>query len=198
MGLTAFIVLKDSLRLPDEGAITLREVDIVIPPPPQPPPPIEVQTSDTFAPPSVNLLGAGAGPAMQFSSNPRLSISNVQQITKPVYDFGRLDLSATLAVDFPLLEVKELDQIPRLVSTNRISFPQELRRKGIKRVETKVEIIIDQSGQAFVKRIIDPVYPEMMEVIRKAINDSRFTIPKKDGKPVQAIYLYTLVFINKV
>jgi hypothetical protein len=36
-----------------------------------------------------------------------------------------------------------------------------------------------------------------VDVIRKAINDSRFTIPTKNGRPVQAIYLYTLVFINR-
>ncbi len=197
MSLTAFIVLQDSLQMPESDTVTLREVDIALPPPPEPPPPVEVQMEESSEAPSIDLPGRGAGPALAFSDNPKLSITNIQRIRKPDFDIGKVDLTQSLSVNFPLLEVKELDQIPRLVSTNRISFPQELRRKGVSRVETKVEIIIDQTGQAFVKKIVDPVYPEMTEVIRKAINDSKFTIPKKDGKAVQAIYLYTLVFINR-
>ncbi len=197
MSLTAFIVLHDSIPISESETVTLREVDIALPPPPEPPPPVEMQVEESSAPPSIDLPGRGAGPDMTFSDNPKLSMARVQQIHKPDNDVGKLDLTRSLSVNFPLLDVKELDQIPRLVSTNRISFPQELRRKGVSRVETKVEIIIDQSGQAFVKKIVDPVYPEMTDVIRKAINDSKFTIPKKDGKAVQAIYLYTLVFINR-
>lgn len=197
MSLTAFIVLNDTLEMPGSDSVTLREVDITLPPPPEPPPPVEVKMEESSAPPGIDLPGSGNGPVMAFSDNPKLSMANIQKISKPDVDIGKVDLSQALSVNFPLLEVKDLDQIPRLVSTNRISFPQELRRKGVTRVETKVEIIIDQTGQAFVRKIVDPVYPEMTDVIRKAINDSKFTIPKKDGKAVQAIYLYTLVFINR-
>src|SRR5690606_18513291 len=147
--------------------------------------------------PSIDLMGPGDGPSLNYSDNPKLSTLNIEQIQQPEVDMGAIDFGRTLSVNFPLLEVRELDQVPRLVSTNRISFPREMRRRGINRIETQVEIIIDQSGKAFVKKIVDPVYPEMIEVIRKAINDSRFTIPKKDGKPVQAVYLYNLVFINR-
>jgi protein TonB len=182
-----------------DDLVTVRNVDVTLPPPPEPPPPLKTRQAETeSATPSIDLIGAGSGPSMNYSDNPKLTVLNLEKVDQPQFDTQSLDLRKTLALDFPVLEVKELDKIPRLVSTNRVSFPKEMRDRGINRIATKVEIIIDQNGQAFVKKIVDPVYPEMIDVIRKAINDSRFTVPTKDGRPVQAIYLYTLVFINKV
>lgn len=198
IGLAGLILLHDTHGPPQEESVTLREVQVSLPPPPEPPPPIKLEAVESDVTPTIDLVGPGSGPTMTFSDNPKLALENVKAVRPPRFDLERVDLSRSLAVNFPLLEVKELDQVPRLVSSNRISFPKELRQKGVKRVETKVEIIIDQTGKAFVKKIIDPVYPEMIEVIRKAINDSTFTVPKKNGQPVQAIYLYNLVFINRV
>jgi hypothetical protein len=181
-----------------EETLTVRNIELSLPPPPPPPPPIKTQPTESDSlTPSINLIGQSSGPALKYSDNPKLTLLNLEKVEKPLFDTSSLDLRKALTIDFPLFEVNELDKIPRLVSTNRISFPRELSRRGILKVDTKVEIIIDQNGQAFVKKIIDPVYPEMIEVIRKAINDSRFTIPTKDGRPVQAVYLYTLSFINR-
>jgi len=183
----------------DKETVTIRSIEVALPPPPEPPPPIQTRESQVESPaPSIDLVGPGTGPTLNYSDNPKLTMVNLEQVKQPEFDTRSLDLKKTLSVDFPILEVKELDKVPRLVSTNKISFPREMRSRGINRIATKVEIIIDQNGQAFVKKIVDPVYPEMIEVIRQAINDSRFTIPTKEGRPVQAVYLYTLVFINKV
>lgn len=195
--LVLFLLFNKSMDLFKEESVTIRSVDLTLPPPPVPPPEPKPRPQVESVAPSIDLMGPGDGPSLNYSDNPKLSTLNIEQIQQPEVDMGAIDFGKTLSVNFPLLEVRELDQVPRLVSTNRISFPREMRRRGINRIETKVEIIIDQSGKAFVKKIVDPVYPEMIEVIRKAINDSRFTIPKKDGKPVQAVYLYNLVFINR-
>lgn len=178
-------------------SVTVRSVDLTLPPPPQPPPEPKPRAETKAEAPSIDLMGAGGGPSLSYSDNPRLSTLSIEQIEQPKVDLGAIDFDRSLSVNFPLLEVRELDQVPRLVSTNRISFPREMRRRGINRIATKVEIIIDQNGKAFVKKIVDPVYPEMIDIIRKAINDSRFTVPRKNGKPVQAVYLYNLVFINR-
>ena len=177
--------------------LVIRNVDVAAPPPPEPPPLIVQQQQSASPNPSMDLMGVGDGPTLSYASNPRLTLDNLIRIEKPEFDKNALDFSSNLSVDFPLIEVKELDSIPRLLSNNRIAFPRQMRERGIDRVTTKVEIIIDQQGKAYVKKIVDAVYPEMVEVIRKAINDSRFTIPTKNGRPVQAIYLYTLVFINR-
>jgi periplasmic protein TonB len=179
-----------------EDSVTVRRVDVTLPPPPKPPPPLTKRPPESEnLTPSIDLIGPSKGPALNYANNPKLTMINLEKVKQPDFDPDSMNLQKTLSVDFPLLEVKELDQIPRLVSTNRISFPKILRQRGINRVETLVEIIIDQNGKAFVKKIVDPVYPEMVDVIRKSINNSRFTVPTKNGLPVQAVYLYTLRFI---
>lgn len=197
----ALLMLILMVKIPSDrqaDTLTVRNVDVAAPPPPEPPPPIVQQQQASSSPnPSMDLLGTGGGAPMTYSANPSLSLDNLVRVEKPEFDSDKFDLSSNLSVDFPMVEVKELDSVPRLLSNNRIAFPRQMRERGIDRVTTKVEIIIDQQGKAYVKKIIDPVYPEMVDVIRKAINDSRFTIPTKNGRPVQAIYLYTLVFINR-
>lgn len=197
--LTSLILTLDSLIQQQEEEVEIRQLQSFVPPPPPPPPPIKVQASDEVpAAPSINLLGAGEGPQMQYSDNPKLSYNRLERIVKPEFNMNDLDIRKELTLDLPLFEVKELDAIPKLISSNHISFPSELSRRGINRVETKVEIIIDQTGRAYVKKIIDPVYPEMIAVIRKAINNSKFTIPRKNGQPVQAVYLYSLNFSLRI
>jgi periplasmic protein TonB len=198
LSLVALILLMKAAPAKEPDTLMVRSLDVAVPPPPEPPPPVKVQAQTTTAPsPTIDLFGVGEGPSLSYARNPELTLDNLQRVEKPEFDKNTFDLSSNLSVDFPLLEVKELDSVPRLLSNNRISFPRQLREKGIDRVTTKVEIIIDQQGKAYVKKIVDPVYPEMADVIRKAINDSKFTTPTKNGRPVQAIYLYTLVFINR-
>ena len=197
LGLLLLIVIAKISPVKEPETVMVRQVDVMAPPPPEPPPPIVQERPSPTPNPTVNLLGVGDGATLSYADNPRLTLDNLMRIERPEFKMSTLDLAGNLSVDFPLVEVKELDSVPRLLSNNRILFPRHLREQGIDRVATKVEIIIDQQGKAYVKKIVDPVYPEMVDVIRKAINDSRFTTPTKNGRPVQAIYLYTLVFINR-
>lgn len=200
LAVIALVTLMVSMKgrvLDGQQTVTVRSVDVAVPPPPEPPPPIKTRRPETTTDtPSIDVVGPGEGPTLDYSDNPKLAMLNLEKVERPDFDVDSLDLGKAISVDFPLLEVKELDRIPRLVSTNHVRFPRELRSRGIKEVTTTVEIIIDRNGRAFVKKIVDPVYPMMPDVIRKSINNSRFTIPKKDGKPVQAVYLYNLKFID--
>ncbi len=200
VGLMTWLMLKlESVGEKKEDQIEVRQLEAFVPPPPPPPPPIKLEALDVSpSVPSINLLGGGDGPAMNYDDNPKLSFGRLEKITKPEFNLDDLDVRKNLTLDLPLFEVKELDQVPKLVSRNNISFPPELSRRGIMRVETKVEIIIDQTGRAYVKKIVDPIYPEMISVIRKAINNSKFTIPLKNGQPVQAVYLYSLNFSLRI
>ena len=197
--LTWLILILDSATQQQDDQVEIRQLESFVPPPPPPPPPIKLQASEEMpSAPSINLLGVAEGPQMQYDDNPKLSYSRLEKIAKPEFNLNDLDIRKELTLDLPLFEVKELDGIPKLVSSNHISFPPELSRRGINRVETKVEIIIDQTGRAYVKKIIDPVYPEMIAVIRKSINNSQFTVPRKNGQPVQAVYLYALNFSLRI
>lgn len=200
VALMTWLMLKlESVVEKQEDQVEIRQLEAFVPPPPPPPPPIKMETPDVSpSAPSINLLGGGEGPAMKYDDNPKLSFGRLEKIIKPEFNLNDLDIRKDLTLDLPLFEVKELDGVPKLVSSNHISFPPELSRRGIDRVETKVEIIIDQTGRAYVKKIVDPIYPEMIAVIRKAINNSKFTIPLKNGQPVQAVYLYSLNFSLRI
>jgi periplasmic protein TonB len=201
LALVAFIFIMDADKNPPNDTLDVRAIEVAEIPPPEPPPTRqqETKTQNSTAPgPSIDLIGSGSGPALAFAENPKMAINKMQHIEKPQFDKDALALGANINVDFPLHPVEELDNIPKLISNNHISFPRRMRESGIDKVLTKVEIIIDAQGKAYVKKIVDPVYPEMIEVIRKAINDSRFTVPTKNGRPVQAVYLYNLTFINKI
>lgn len=199
--LVAGIFLLDKEVQTPADTLTLRKVEVAELAPPEPPPTqqLESKTHNSAASgPSIDVLGAGSGPAIAYAENPKLALKKMQQVDKPQLNKESLDIGNNLTLSFPLHPVEELDGIPRLISNNHISFPRRLRESGIDKVATKVEIIIDAQGKAYVKKIVDPVYPEMVEVIRKAINDSRFTVPTKNGRPVQAVYLYSLTFINRI
>ncbi len=192
--------LDKKVQAPEDN-LTLHKLEVAEIAPPQPPPTrqLEAKTQNSTAPgPSINVMGAGSGPSLVYAENPKLALQKMQQVEKPQLNKESLDIGNNLTLSFPLHPVEELDSIPRLVTNNHISFPRRLRESGIDKVATKVEIIIDAQGKAYVKKIVDPVYPEMVEVIRKAINDSRFTVPTKNGRPVQAVYLYSLTFINRL
>lgn len=200
-GLVAGIFLLDKEAQAPADTLVVRKVEVaeIVPPEPPPTQQLTAKSSHNAAPgPSIDVLGSGSGPALAYAENPKLAIKKMQQVDKPQLNKESLDIGNNLTLNFPLHPVEELDSIPRLVSNNHISFPRRLRESGIDKVATKVEIIIDAQGKAYVKKIVDPVYPEMVEVIRKAINDSRFTVPTKNGRPVQAVYLYNLTFINRI
>lgn len=198
LSLFMLMLLLRNPVLPQDEELLVRKVAFALPPPPPPPPPIQQRQSRTESEtPTINLLGAGAGPSMEFSQTPKMSMANLLEIEKPDFDISSLDMASTISVSFPIVKVENLDAIPRALSHNISSFPRELSKRGIRRVDTRVEIIIDQHGRAYVKKIVDPVYPEMIEVIREWVANVRFTIPTKNGQPVQAMYLYSIIFNNR-
>lgn len=184
-----------------EDQVTVRRVDVALPPPPPPPPPppIQVPKTDAFeSTPSINVAGLGSGPGLRYSDMPELVMDNLNRVDMPKFDVNSLNMAQTLSVDFPVLEVKNLDSIPRAVSSGSVRYPRSLSKRGIVNVETTVELIIDTRGKAYIKKIVDPVYPEMIEPIRQWVAGVQFTKPTKNGQAVQAVYLYSLVFHYRI
>jgi hypothetical protein len=143
---------------------------------------------------SIDLMGMGAGPAIDYSKKPKVAKLKLAKVKLPKFDINSIDLGKTISVDFALIEVKSLDQLPKIISSQYVQIPHSLIKRGIKRVSTAVEIVIDQKGKAHIKKIVDAVFPEMVPIIRKWVKKVRFSIPKKNGKPVQALYHYNIHF----
>lgn len=194
----AMLILQKK-NFQQEEIVTIRKINVALPLPlPPPPPPIELKESrPKSSTPTINLVGLGDGPAMKYSDLPSLGQRAKIKVLQPKFDLNSLDLRKTLSLDFPVVEVKNLDRIPTVVSSKYISPPKGLVSRGIKRIATKVDIIIDQTGKAYVNKIIDAVYPEMEAIIREWIKHARFTVPTKDGQAVQANYVYGLNFNYK-
>jgi|GEM_PF-1659292 len=178
-----------------EETVTVRKIDVALPLPPPPPPPVEMEQIESESnAASIDLMGLGAGPTLDYSKKPKMAKLKLAKVKLPKFDLKSMDLAKTISVDFALIEVKSLDQLPKIISSRYVQIPWSIIKRGIERVSTNVEIIIDQKGKAHIKKIVDAVYPEMVPVIRKWIANVRFSIPKKNGKPVQALYLYTIHF----
>lgn len=200
VGVLAFtmLFLQNAPRF-EKDELTVRKMDVALPSPPPPPPPVELKRAQADSPaPTINLVSAGGGADMRYSDKPELSTLKLETVVQPEFDVNSLDLQGTLSLDFPVVEVKELDAVPRAVSSGSIKYPSALVKRNIKRVSTQVELIIDQRGKAYIKKIVDPVYPEMIDPIREWVAKVQFSIPTKDGRPIQAIYLYTLNFVYRI
>lgn len=199
VGVTGLVYMLHALKqVPEqpEQQLQVRKLDVALPaPPPPPPPPMKTSASSSETQQtSLNLAGLGGGPQVNYADKPKMTLPKVQSLALPDFSMDANVIQQRMALDMPLMAVEKLDRVPTVVKQKYFPPPLEVRRKGVKRVSTEVELIIDQTGKPYIKRITDPVYPEMVEVIRSWVKHARFTIPKKDGRPVQAIYLYGIHF----
>ncbi len=199
MAFTLLVLLFPERMAPRDDEVVVRKVDLHLPPPPEPPPPVQ-QTPDASQPEaaSINLAGLGSAVELQYSDKPKINTVPVDKVEQPEFDMNAMEMRKTLSVQFPVVGVKSLDNMPQIVSSKQVSIPRELRQRGINRVETKVQIIIVETGRAYIKKIIDPVYPEMVAVIREYIENVKFTAPTQNGHPVQAEYLFELNFNYRI
>ena len=188
-------LLKQQPEAPKADLIT-RKIDVALPTPPPPPPP-PVKTTSSSSEPSqtaLNLASLGDGPSINYADKPTMTLPKVESLELPNFAMDAKVIQERLALDVPLLAVEKLDRVPQVVRQKYFPPPKSVRQKGVKRIKTQVELIIDQSGKPYIKRIVDPVYPEMEEVIRAWVSHAIFSKPKKDGRAVQAIYFYSINF----
>ncbi|AOT07985.1 hypothetical protein [Pseudoalteromonas luteoviolacea] len=178
---------------PDQVKIAQLDVTMFIPPPP--PPPQITTTSDTSHDTStLNVLDLTGTVKVNYGIKNNMAMPNITDISMPKFSLKRFELRDFYTSKIPMLEVEKLDKVPKVVSQRYVRPPKSVRKYGEKRIKTTVELIIDQSGKPFIKKIIDPAFPEMIETIKTWVKYARFEVPKKEGKAVQAVYLYDINF----
>ncbi|WP_133469680.1 energy transducer TonB [Paraglaciecola marina] len=162
-----------------EDTVVVREITIATPPPP-PPPPV-VQQRAVQAPVTVQVEGAGASIQM---------VKVVQDITidKPdMPDFTPQETQwQSLEVDWDAFDLSDLDGLPTLLTTLKVTLPKSLTRKGIKKVKVEFELVIDEQGKATLVKIVTNPYPQLESEIKNLVRRIRFTPPQKDGQPARA------------
>lgn len=174
----------------------LREFDFSMEPPPpveeEPPPPEEEEEEQEVEeleepPPLMDLtqlealLNPGTGGALNVAGN--------------VGAFG-VTTKETVA-DIQYFALNELDEKPK---RRRVIDPQSLFGFTLKRelrgttVRAKVEVEIDETGQARVVQVIETSDARVVKPITDAVNQWTYTPPKKDGKKVRARYIQPFTF----
>ena len=216
VGLLGFLVLArwlDQGRIPEEQIRLVETIDPVSlpappppppeqpvdPPPPPPPPPLpklEVQL-ERVAPPLRATLDQQVDLTMQSSPFelevdpppvPVVAASPAapapRPTTRPSPPRPAVRTSFTAG---------ELDAKPRLVNRPAANYPTALLRQGVRQGKVVLEVSISTSGRVSVRRVIASSHPEFSKMARSFASKARFTVPKKDGRPVTAIYQWPLI-----
>ncbi|TMP43162.1 hypothetical protein CWB96_03400 [Pseudoalteromonas citrea] len=171
------------------------KVDVaLLTPPPPPPPPLKSANKSANESTTIDIMGLGSNLQVKYSKNPTMAIPKVESLDVPQLDLSEFQVIDTFSTSVPMLKVEHLDNVPKVISQKYIKPPKSVRKYGNNRIATKVKLIIDQTGKPYISKIIDPVYPEMIKIIKLWVQQAKFEIPKKEGKPVQAVYFYGINF----
>ncbi len=169
----------------------VRSFDVVQPPPPPPPeiedppeepPPEEPPPEMSPPPPPMNLA------QLELALNP-----GIGDALSGAGGFEAFDLSPDAALETQLFNVKDLDELPRPVRQVKMEPPSRFRQERISGL-VRVEIMIDESGNTAVRRIIESSHPELEEPARRALAQWTWTPPRKNGEVVKARYVLPIGF----
>lgn len=175
------VPLTQSLTPPPKRDLVVRETAMVPPPPPKLPP-IEEPPPETPRTP----------PVLQ-TPKPAVELRQLQLALEPSHQDALsmgTDLSSfTLAVDVvaeiqKVFSFDELDTEPRVLIAPKITYPEALRRMGIRQGTVELIVLIDATGRVKVESIVSSTHPQFEALAKRTAENFRFTPPTVNGKPV--------------
>ena len=176
--------------------ITIRTVNVGLPPPP-PPPPSSVEATRQTTTTQMNLLNSiDQGIALAVA---RVEPLDLQPPALPPLDIraSMPALESVLSFDWSGFGLSELDQAPRLLTTPRVRFPENLRSRGVNRALVELNVMIDEGGRVFLREIVKNPHPQLSSEIRLLAQRARFTPPKKGGRSVRAVFIWPVEFTDE-
>ena len=81
----------------------------------------------------------------------------------------------------------ELDGQPRLIRAGSTAFPSALSREGVTQGTVTLEVELSERGTVRVRRVISATHPELVSGAKRVAAGSRYSAPRKNGRPVKAI-----------
>jgi len=87
----------------------------------------------------------------------------------------------------------DLDSQPRLITRPSVRYPSTRKARGVMQGKVTLEVLITAQGRVKIRRVLDSSHPEFTEMARKFAAGSRFTPPKLDGRPVNALFKWPLI-----
>lgn len=168
-----------SLRVMD----TTDQISLPEPPPPaeleQPPPPEPVPDL-----PKLEIEFDSIAPPIKATLHQEVDLQlNTANFAKQTQDMRQ---SITFAAS-------DLDSQPRLITRPSVRYPSTQRDRGVMQGKVTLEVLINAQGRVNIRRVLDSSHPEFTEMARKFAAGSRFTPPKLDGRPVNALFKWPLI-----
>ncbi len=214
--LVAFLVLT---RLQDTPVQTIRQIETMPPlamPAPPPPPPPDFEEPPPPPPPALPKLDIqinSDAPALKAVVDQEIDFTMitsefaVEIAPQPLAPVPTKQLTAPprkVAVSSPSgptsspvtkasYSVGELDGTPRLLNSPDVAFPSTLLRQGVREGRAVLEVAISPSGSVSVRSILSCSHPEFATMARSFASRARFSVPRKNGRPVMAIYRWPLI-----
>lgn len=167
--------------------LELRKVSTLSIPPPAQPPKAKSESRESDIP--LNVMGSGA----------RIKIAEMQPITVASFEFSAQTIKLVQSIDIVIpnvdwqgFDLKELDDMPRLLTSAKINIPDRLKRKDSEKTKIKLEVSINEEGRVSLLRIVENSYPELNFEISEMVSRVRFTPPKRNGDIVKARFIWPL------
>jgi hypothetical protein len=189
--LMVLLVLNNRRDASESNQLMVQPIDLVAVLPPPPPP---KNMSKTSLPQTLklDLRHQGQGPSLALAKS-TIKIAK-PEIDAPVLDNLTPDFDISLtAFDLSGFALNELDQQPQLMTPLHIEFTAQMKRSGVKRLTVKLHVVIDINGKVHLKNIKENPYPQLNLAIRKLTQKARFSAPQRQGKNVQAEFIWPLV-----
>ena len=187
-GLVLFLVAMRLVRTSDAPTLTLRSLNTSQPlslPAPPPPPPTEPPPPPP--PPDLPVLKIeldSVAPPVKATLVRDLDLRLNQTDFAPVSDapLAQMTFSST-----------DLDSQPRLMNRPSVTFPASQRDKGVTQAKVVLEVLISSGGTVTVQRVLESPHDDFTAMARSFATRSRFSPPKKDGRPVNALFRWPLI-----
>ena len=189
LGLVVFLAAARLTRASQAPVLTIRTVDTIPPVSlPAPPPPLEREQAPPSAPvtdlPKLEIEFDSVAPPIQASPHNKI------ELRLDAADFAPQSEKPREHMTFA---ASDLDNQPRLISRPTVSFPKAQQARGINEGRVTLEVLIRSSGKVTVQRVIESSHPDFTRMARTFATGSRFTPPKKDGRPVTALFKWPLI-----
>ena len=201
--------LLDAKRIPD---LTIRTMETVPEMAPPPPPPLEIQEETPPPPPppplpKLELQIESVAPPLMATLDSKIDLtmrtadfeleSNPDVIPSPLpIKTPKPAKPSPEPISRPqvqgLVSVGDLDSRPRLMNRPSTRYPTALLRRGVRSGTVILEVGISTNGRVEVRKVLSSSHPELTKMATSFASRARFSVPRKDGQPVKAIYRWPM------
>ncbi|CCQ11589.1 hypothetical protein PALB_24900 [Pseudoalteromonas luteoviolacea B = ATCC 29581] len=157
---------------------------------PPTPPMLKNQQMNKHDSEMVELNVSGAGSALEIDLD--VDIPKVDMaIETPLLSMPKPTWQ-DVEVDWQAVHLSALDEQPKLLTPLTVSFPQSLIRQGIKQVDVKLDVLINENGRVTLISILANPFSELNQTLHLLVEQSQFTAPMQDSQPVRARFVWPL------